>query len=52
MKVVKSVTKWILPIVIIGALLLTMNAFKRTDTLTPDEQQKINQNTNVKNGAV
>jgi gamma-polyglutamate biosynthesis protein CapE len=49
MNVVKNVTKWILPIVIVGALLITMNAFKRTDTLTPDEQQKIKQYTNAKN---
>lgn len=48
MNVVKNVTKWLLPIVIVGALLTTMNVFKRTDTLTPDEQQKFKQYTNVR----
>ena len=48
MNVVKNVTKWILPVLIIGALLTTMNTFKRTETLTNDEQQKINQYVYVK----
>ncbi|WP_176713691.1 MULTISPECIES: CapE family protein [Bacillaceae] len=47
MNAAKKIIKWILPIVIVGALLTTMNVFKRTDTLTRDEQQKIEQHTNV-----
>ncbi|EEL84593.1 hypothetical protein bcere0029_56810 [Bacillus cereus AH1272] len=32
---------WIMPIIIVGALLVTMGAFKRSETLTTDEQKKI-----------
>lgn len=48
MNTVKKVTGWILPIVLVGALLTTLNTLKRTDTLTPEEQKKIEQYENVK----
>ncbi|HFK1497466.1 TPA: capsule biosynthesis protein CapE [Bacillus paranthracis] len=37
----KKVLGWIMPIVIVGALLVTMGTFKRSETLTTDEQKKI-----------
>ncbi|MGD6875702.1 CapE family protein [Bacillus infantis] len=43
MNTLKKVTGWILPIVLVGALLITLNTLKRTDNLTPDEQKKIEQ---------
>ncbi|MCM3708362.1 MULTISPECIES: CapE family protein [Cytobacillus] len=46
MNTVKKVTGWILPVVLVGTLLITMNTLKRTDTLTPDEQKKIEQHQN------
>jgi len=46
MNTVKKVTGWILPVVLVGTLLFTMNTLKRTDTLTPDEQKKIEQHQN------
>ncbi|WP_170971467.1 CapE family protein [Peribacillus simplex] len=47
MNIVKKITSWVIPVFIIAALLLTMNTFKRTETLTPDEQKKIEQYTTV-----
>jgi gamma-polyglutamate biosynthesis protein CapE len=41
MNMVKTIFKSIFPIVLVVALLTTMNVFKRTDTLKPDEKQKI-----------
>ncbi|ACO25789.1 capsule biosynthesis protein CapE (plasmid) [Bacillus cereus] len=38
----KRVFGWIIPIFIVGALLVTMETFKRSETLTTDEQKKIN----------
>lgn len=38
----KKVFGWIMPILIVGALLVTMGIFKRSETLTTDEQKKIN----------
>ncbi|MGE7182397.1 CapE family protein [Peribacillus sp. NPDC006672] len=47
MNIVKKITSWVIPVVLIAALLVTMNMFKRTETLTPDEQQKIEQYTTI-----
>ncbi|MGG4265050.1 CapE family protein [Peribacillus simplex] len=47
MNIVKKITSWVLPVVLIAALLVTMNMFKRTETLTPDEQKKIEQYTTI-----
>ncbi|MFV5894562.1 MULTISPECIES: capsule biosynthesis protein CapE [unclassified Bacillus cereus group] len=46
----KSVFGWIMPILIVGALLVTLGTFKRSQTLTTDEQKKLNdyQQTNLK----
>ncbi|AAM26218.1 MULTISPECIES: capsule biosynthesis protein CapE [Bacillus] len=38
---VKKVFGWIMPILIVGLLLVTMGTFKRSETLTTDEQKKI-----------
>ncbi|MFJ9383585.1 CapE family protein [Peribacillus sp. NPDC101481] len=47
MNIVKKITSWVIPVFIIAALLVTMNTFKRTETLTPDEKKKIEQYTTV-----
>ncbi|MGE7765019.1 CapE family protein [Peribacillus sp. NPDC096540] len=47
MNIVKKITNWVIPVVLIAALLVTMNMFKRTETLTPDEQNKIEQYTTI-----
>ncbi|MCK1991983.1 CapE family protein [Peribacillus muralis] len=47
MNTVKKIASWVLPVVLIAALLVTMNTFKRTETLTPDEQKKIERYTAV-----
>ncbi|MGE7904991.1 CapE family protein [Peribacillus sp. NPDC094092] len=47
MNIVKKITSWVIPIVLIAALLVTMNTFKRTETLTPEEQMKIEQYTTI-----
>lgn len=38
---VKKVFGWIMPILIVSALLVAMGIFKRSETLTTDEQKKI-----------
>ncbi|MED3324672.1 CapE family protein [Bacillus thuringiensis] len=38
---IKKTLKWIIPIIIVGALLMTLGIFKRSETLTTDEQKKI-----------
>ena len=47
MKMAKKIAGWVIPIVMIAALLTTMNVFKRSENLTPEEQQKIEQYTKV-----
>ncbi|MBT2664910.1 MULTISPECIES: CapE family protein [Bacillaceae] len=47
MNIVKKITSWVIPVFLIAALLVTMNIFKRTETLTPEEQKKIEQYTTV-----
>ncbi len=47
MNTIKKATGWILPIVIVGALLITLNTWKRTDHITPEEQKKIEQYENA-----
>ncbi|MFF2457906.1 MULTISPECIES: CapE family protein [Peribacillus] len=47
MNIVKKITSWVIPVFLIAALLVTMNTFKRTETLTPEEQQKIEQYTTI-----
>ncbi|WP_349727757.1 CapE family protein [Peribacillus frigoritolerans] len=47
MNTVKKITSWAIPVFLIAALLVTMNTFKRTETLTPEEQQKIEQYTTI-----
>lgn len=47
MKTFKKVVSWIIPVVLIAVLLVTMNTFKRSETLTPEEQKKIEQYTNI-----
>lgn len=47
MKIFKKVVSWIIPVVLIAVLLVTMNTFKRSETLTPEEQKKIEQYTNI-----
>ena len=46
MNILKKVMGWIIPVILIAVLLITMNTFKRSETLTPDEQEKIEQYTN------
>ncbi|MGG4153962.1 CapE family protein [Peribacillus muralis] len=48
MNIAKKITSWLIPVFLIAALLVTMNTFKRTETLTHDEQKKIEQHTTVK----
>lgn len=47
MKTFKKVVSWAMPVILIAALLFTMNTFKRSETLTPEEQKKIEQYTNI-----
>ncbi|MFD6441903.1 CapE family protein [Peribacillus sp. NPDC060186] len=47
MNIVKKVASWVIPVILIAGLLVTMNTFKRSETLTPDEQKKIEQYTNI-----
>ncbi|MDM5360223.1 CapE family protein [Peribacillus sp. ACCC06369] len=47
MNIVKKITSWVIPVLLVAALLVTMNTFKWTETLTPDEQKKIEQYTTV-----
>ncbi|CAH0152176.1 MULTISPECIES: CapE family protein [Peribacillus] len=47
MNIVKKITSWVIPVFLIAALLVTMNIFKQTETLTPEEQKKIEQYTTV-----
>ncbi|CAH0289589.1 hypothetical protein SRABI96_04222 [Peribacillus sp. Bi96] len=47
MDIVKKITSWVLPVILIAAMLVTMNMFKRTETLSSDEQKKIEQYTTI-----
>ncbi|WP_285765786.1 CapE family protein [Peribacillus sp. SI8-4] len=47
MNIAKKIMSWVIPVFLIAALLVTMNIFKRTETLTPVEQKKIEQYTAV-----
>ncbi|MGE7758745.1 CapE family protein [Peribacillus sp. NPDC097895] len=47
MDIVKKITSWVIPVILIAAMLVTMNMFKRTETLSPDEQKKIEQYTTI-----
>ena len=47
MNMAKKIAGWVIPIVMIAALLTTMNVFKRSEDLTKEEQQKIEQYTKV-----
>ncbi|MFJ7744508.1 CapE family protein [Peribacillus sp. NPDC097295] len=47
MKTFKKIVSWAMPVILIAALLFTMNTFKRSETLTPEEQKKIEQYTNT-----
>ncbi|MFJ1118763.1 CapE family protein [Bacillus thuringiensis] len=43
---IKKTVKWLIPIVVIAVLLITLGSFKRSSTITPEEQEKIDKYVN------
>ncbi|WP_255294560.1 CapE family protein [Bacillus cereus] len=44
---VKNTIKWLVPILVIAVLLITLGSFKRSSTITSEEQEKIDYYVNV-----
>lgn len=44
---VKNTMKWLVPILLIAVLLITLGSFKRSSTITSEEQEKIDYHVNV-----